>query len=47
MKYMLLVCWDAERMNALVEPEPSDSPDEPESFPWPVSYTHLTLPTKA
>jgi hypothetical protein len=34
MKYMLLVCWDAERMNALVEPEPSDTPDEPESFPW-------------
>jgi len=33
MKYMLLVCWDAERMEAQVEPDPNDTPDE-ESFPW-------------
>jgi len=33
MKYMLLVCWDAERMDAQVEPDPNDTPDE-ESFPW-------------
>ena len=34
MKYMLLVCWDAERMDAQVEPDPTDTPEEPESFPW-------------
>ena len=33
MKYMLLVCWDAEKMDAQVEPDPSDT-EEPESFPW-------------
>jgi hypothetical protein len=33
MKYLLLVCWDAERMNAQTEPEPG-STEEPESFPW-------------
>ena len=33
MKYLLLVCWDAENMNALTEPEPTDTSDE-ESFPW-------------
>jgi len=33
MKYLLLVCWDAEKMDALSEPEPTDSSDE-ESFPW-------------
>ena len=33
MKYLLLVCWDAERMNAQTEPEPDD-PREEESFPW-------------
>ena len=33
MKYLLLVCWDAEKMDALTEPEPTDSSDE-ESFPW-------------
>ena len=33
MKFLMLVCWDAERMDAQVEPDPSDSPDE-ESFPW-------------
>jgi hypothetical protein len=33
MKYLLLVCWDAERMDAQAEPEPVKN-DEPESFPW-------------
>ena len=33
MKYMLLVCWDAERMNAQEEPQPGDARDE-EGFPW-------------
>ena len=34
MKYLLLVCWDAEKMNAQTEPDPSDTPAETESFPW-------------
>ena len=35
MKYLLLVCWDRERMNAQVEPDPSAAPEaEEESFPW-------------
>jgi hypothetical protein len=33
MRYLMLICWDAERMNAQVEPDPTDSPEE-ESFPW-------------
>jgi hypothetical protein len=33
MKYLLLMSWDAERMNAETEPDPSDSPEE-DSFPW-------------
>ena len=33
MKYLLLVCWDAERMDAQTEPDPADASDE-ESFPW-------------
>jgi hypothetical protein len=33
MKYLMLVCWDAERMNAQTEPDPNDTPDD-ESFPW-------------
>jgi hypothetical protein len=33
MKYLMLVCWDAERMDAQTEPGPTDSPSE-ESFPW-------------
>jgi hypothetical protein len=32
-KYLLLVCWDAEKMNALSEPGPDETPSE-ESFPW-------------
>ena len=35
MKYLLLVCWDAERMNAQTEPDPGTPPDEDEEgFPW-------------
>jgi hypothetical protein len=33
MKYLMLICWDAEKMNAQVEPDPAESPAE-ESFPW-------------
>jgi hypothetical protein len=33
MKFLLLVCWDAEKMNAQTEPDPTVTPDE-ESFPW-------------
>ena len=33
MKYLMLVCWDTERMNAQVEPDPGDPP-EGGSFPW-------------
>ena len=35
MKYLLLVCWDAEQMNAMTEPEPGAAPPaEEEGFPW-------------
>jgi hypothetical protein len=34
MKFLMLVCWDAERMNALTEPEPGDAQEEDEGFPW-------------
>ena len=35
MKYLLLVCWDAERMNGMTEPEPgSPPPAEDGGFPW-------------
>jgi hypothetical protein len=33
MKFMMLICWDAETMDAQTEPEPTDNADE-ESFPW-------------
>jgi hypothetical protein len=33
MKFLMLVCWDAEQMNAQTEPDPSDTQDK-ESFPW-------------
>jgi hypothetical protein len=33
MKYLLFVCWDAARMNAQIEPAPTDKP-KAESFPW-------------
>src|SRR6266536_1807415 len=35
MKYLLLVCWDAERMNGQSEPDPGAAPGEDEEgFPW-------------
>jgi hypothetical protein len=35
MKYLLLVCWDAGRMNDQTEPEPSATPaEDEEGFPW-------------
>jgi hypothetical protein len=33
MKYLLFVCWDAERMDAQAEPDPGGTPDD-KSFPW-------------
>ena len=33
MKFLMLVCWDAENMNAQTEPDPADTPDA-ESFSW-------------
>ena len=33
MRYLLLVCWDAERMDGQEEPEPGATPDD-EGFPW-------------
>ena len=33
MKYLMLVCWGAERMDDQTEPDPADTPNE-ESFPW-------------
>ena len=33
MKYLLMVCWDTEKMDAQAEPDPNESADE-ESFPW-------------
>jgi hypothetical protein len=33
MKFLLLVCWDAESMDAQTEPDPTDAADD-ESFPW-------------
>jgi hypothetical protein len=33
MKFMLLVCWDAENMDAMTEPAPGEAQEE-ESFPW-------------
>jgi hypothetical protein len=33
MKYLLLVCWDAERMNGQTDPDPG-AVEEQESFPW-------------
>jgi hypothetical protein len=34
MKYLLLVCWDTERMNAQTEPDPGAPSAEEEPFPW-------------
>ena len=33
MKYLMLVCWDAESMNGQIEPKPGEVQVE-ESFPW-------------
>jgi len=33
MKYLMLVCWGTDDMNALNEPDPNERKDE-ESFPW-------------
>ena len=33
MKFLLLVCWDAEKMDAQAEPDPAEAPAE-EGFPW-------------
>ncbi len=34
MKYMLLVCWDADKMDGQTEPDPTETQEEKESFPW-------------
>jgi hypothetical protein len=35
MKYLLLVCWDADRMNGQTEPDPDAEPaEDEEGFPW-------------
>ena len=33
MKYLMLVCWDTDRMNGQTEPDPGETQEE-ESFPW-------------
>ena len=33
MKFILLVCWNAENMDAQSEPDPGDPPND-EGFPW-------------
>ena len=33
MRYMLLVCWGTDSMDAQTEPDPGDTREE-ESFPW-------------
>ena len=33
MRYLLLVCWGTDSMDAQTEPDPSEARDE-ESFPW-------------
>ena len=34
MKFLLLVCWDAERMDAQTDPDPDETREEEEGFPW-------------
>ena len=34
MKFLMLVCWDTKKMDAQAEPDPTDSPNNEESFPW-------------
>jgi hypothetical protein len=33
MEYLLLVCWDADRMDSQTEPDPAGAPAA-QSFPW-------------
>jgi hypothetical protein len=33
MKYLMLVCWGTDAMNAQIEPAPGEAPSE-EGFPW-------------
>jgi hypothetical protein len=33
MKYLLMVCWDRERMDSQTEPEPGQAAEEEEPFP--------------
>ena len=34
MRYLLMVCWDAERMNGQAEPQPGAELRDEEPFPW-------------
>lgn len=34
MRFLMFVCWDAERMNAQTEPDPAAENRDEESFPW-------------
>ena len=34
MKFLMLVCWDADQMNAREEPAPDQARDDDEGFPW-------------
>jgi len=34
MKFMLLVCWDTQRMNDAEEPDASQPAEEEKPFPW-------------
>jgi hypothetical protein len=34
MKYLLMVCWDRERMDTQTEPEPGQAAEEEEPFAW-------------
>jgi hypothetical protein len=35
MRYLLMVCWDTERMNGQNEPDPGTAPaEDDEGFPW-------------
>jgi hypothetical protein len=33
MKFLMLVCWDGEKMNAQAEPAPGETQDD-DGFPW-------------
>lgn len=34
MKFLMLVCWDGEQLNAEEEPAPDEATGEDEGFPW-------------